>query len=77
MGFVDAYFEAMSGLTTTGSTVLTDIEATPRSILFWRSFTHWIGGMGIIVLFVAVLPYMGAGGKQLFNPNRPVRTRGD
>lgn len=68
---VDAYFEAMSGLTTTGSTVLTDIEAVPPSILFWRSFTHWIGGMGIIVLFVAVLPYMGAGGKQLFKSESP------
>lgn len=68
---VDAYFEAMSGLTTTGSTVLVDIEAVPASILFWRSFTHWIGGMGIIVLFIAVLPYMGAGGKQLFKSESP------
>lgn len=71
LGPIEAYFEAMSGLTTTGSTVLTDIEATPASILFWRSFTHWIGGMGIIVLFVAVLPYMGAGGKQLFKSESP------
>lgn len=66
LGPVDAYFESMSGLTTTGSTVLQDIEAVPKGILFWRSFTHWLGGMGIIVLFIAVLPYMGAGGKQLF-----------
>ena len=66
LGPVDAYFEAMSGLTTTGSSVLTNIEATPKGILFWRSFTHWLGGMGIVVLFIAVLPYMGAGGKQLF-----------
>ena len=71
LGPVDAYFEAMSGLTTTGSTVLVDIEAVPASILFWRSFTHWIGGMGIIVLFIAVLPYMGAGGKQLFKSESP------
>jgi trk system potassium uptake protein len=71
LGPVDAYFEAMSGLTTTGSTILTDIEATPKSLLFWRSFTHWIGGMGIIVLFVAVLPYLGAGGKQLFKSESP------
>lgn len=63
---VDAYFESMSGLTTTGATVLVDIEAVPESILFWRAFSHWIGGMGIIVLFIAVLPYLGAGGKQLF-----------
>ncbi len=68
---VEAYFETMSGLTTTGSTVLVDIEAVDASILFWRSFTHWIGGMGIIVLFIAVLPYMGAGGKQLFKSESP------
>jgi len=68
---VDAYFESMSGFTTTGSTVLVDIEATPKSILFWRSFTHWLGGMGIIVLFIAVLPYLGAGGKQLFRSESP------
>ncbi len=68
---VEAYFETMSGLTTTGSTVLQDIEATDASVLFWRSFTHWIGGMGIIVLFIAVLPYLGAGGKQLFKSESP------
>ena len=68
---VDAYFESMSGFTTTGSTVLTDIEAVDKSILFWRSFTHWLGGMGIIVLFIAVLPYLGAGGKQLFKSESP------
>lgn len=70
-GWVDAYFESMSGFTTTGSTVLTDIEAAPKSILFWRSFTHWLGGMGIVVLFIAVLPYLGAGGKQLFKSESP------
>ncbi len=68
---IDAYFESMSGFTTTGSTVITDIDGTEKSILFWRSFTHWLGGMGIIVLFVAVLPYMGAGGKQLFKSESP------
>jgi len=71
MGPVDAYFEAMSGFTTTGATVLADIEGADRSILFWRSFTHWLGGMGIIVLFIAVLPYLGAGGKQLFRSETP------
>lgn len=71
LGPADAYFEAMSGLTTTGSTVLPDIEAVPPGLLFWRSFTHWIGGMGIIVLFIAVLPYMGAGGKQMFKSESP------
>ena len=68
---IDAYFESMSGFTTTGSTVLVDIDGTAKSVLFWRSFTHWLGGMGIIVLFVAVLPYMGAGGKQLFKSESP------
>jgi trk system potassium uptake protein TrkH len=66
VGPVDAYFESMSGFTTTGSTIFVDIEAVPKSLLFWRSFTHWLGGMGIVLLFIAVLPYLGAGGKQLF-----------
>lgn len=65
LGPVDAYFESASGFTTTGATVIVDIEAVDKSILFWRSFTHWLGGIGIIVLFIAVLPYIGAGGKQL------------
>ncbi len=70
---VDAYFESMSGFTTTGSSVMTAVffETTPKSIMFWRSFTHWLGGMGIIVLFIAVLPYLGAGGKQLFRSESP------
>lgn len=68
---LDAYFESMSGFTTTGASILTDIEALPKSLLFWRSFTHWLGGMGIIVLFIAVLPYLGAGGKQLFKSEAP------
>jgi len=68
---IDAYFESMSGFTTTGSSVMTDIEGTYKGILFWRSFTHWLGGMGIIVLFIAVLPYLGAGGKLLFKSESP------
>ena len=68
---VDAYFECMSGFTTTGSSVLTDIEGTYKGILFWRSFTHWLGGMGIIVLFIAVLPHLGVGGKLLFKSESP------
>lgn len=63
---VDAFFENTSGFTTTGATVMTDIEAAPASILFYRQMSHWFGGVGIIVLFVAVLPYLGAGGKQIF-----------
>ncbi len=57
--FSDAFFESMSGLTTTGASILTDIETLPYSILFWRSSTHWLGGMGIVVLTVAVLPMLG------------------
>jgi trk system potassium uptake protein TrkH len=56
----------MSGFTTTGATIFTDIEALPKGILFWRSMTHWIGGMGIIVLSLAILPILGIGGMQLF-----------
>lgn len=63
--FADCYFESMSGLTTTGASVLTDIESVPRGILFWRSTTHWLGGLGIIMLFIAILPYLGAGGRAL------------
>ncbi|GAB4310585.1 MAG: TrkH family potassium uptake protein [Candidatus Sumerlaeia bacterium] len=70
-GFVDGFFEAMSGFTTTGSTILTDIEAVPKSVLWWRSFTHWLGGMGIVVLFLAILPILGAGGKHLYKNEVP------
>lgn len=69
--FTDAYFESMSGFTTTGASVLSNIEIQAKSLLFWRSFTHWLGGMGIIVLFVSILPYLGAGGKQLFKNESP------
>ena len=69
--FVNCYFEAMSGLTTTGASVLTNIESIPRSLLFWRAFTHWLGGLGIVVLFVAVLPILGVGGKRLFRFEAP------
>jgi len=64
--FTDAFFESMSGFTTTGSTVLTDIEALPGSLQFWRHFTHWIGGMGIILLGIAIMPLIGVGGMQLY-----------
>lgn len=62
----DAFFEAMSGLTTTGSTILRDIDGQPKGLMFWRSMTHWLGGMGIVVLFVAVLPALGVGGRLLY-----------
>jgi trk system potassium uptake protein TrkH len=67
----EAIFESMSGFTTTGSTVLTDIEAVAPGILFWRSVTQWLGGMGFIVLGVAVLPFLGVGGMQLFRLEAP------
>ncbi|MEZ5069576.1 MAG: TrkH family potassium uptake protein [Bacteroidales bacterium] len=65
-GFVDALFESVSGFTTTGSSILTDIEVLPKSILFWRSLTHWIGGIGIIVLVIIVMPRLQIGGHHLF-----------
>jgi trk system potassium uptake protein len=65
-GLVDAIFETVSGLTTTGASVLTDIEAQPEGILYWRSLSQWIGGMGIIVLTVAIFPLLGIGGVELF-----------
>ena len=69
--FTDAFFETMSGFTTTGASILNDIEAVPEGVLFWRSLTHWIGGMGIIVLAVAILPLLGIGGMQLFAAEAP------
>ncbi len=70
-GFADAFFESMSGFSTTGSSILSDIESLPRSLLFWRSLTHWLGGMGIMVLFVALLSQLGAGGMQVFRAEAP------
>lgn len=69
--FTDAFFETISGFTTTGASVLTDIESVSKGILFWRSLTQWIGGMGIIVLAVAILPILGIGGMQLFIAEAP------
>jgi trk system potassium uptake protein TrkH len=68
---VDAYFEAMSGFTTTGATVLTDVEGLNRSLALWRQFTQWLGGMGIIVLALAVLPRLRVGGRQLLESELP------
>ncbi|WP_163514069.1 TrkH family potassium uptake protein [Gelidibacter japonicus] len=69
--FTSAFFETMSGYTTTGATIINDIEAVPKGVLFWRSTTHWIGGMGIIVLAIAILPLLGIGGMQLFTAEAP------
>ncbi|HII92947.1 MAG TPA: TrkH family potassium uptake protein [Methanosarcina sp.] len=68
---LNAVFESMSGFTTTGSTILTDIESHPKSILFWRGLIMWLGGMGIIVLFVAILPKLGVAGRQIFRAESP------
>ncbi len=73
--FIDAYFEAMSGFTTTGSTILERVEALGPSLLFWRALTHWLGGMGIIVLSLAILPILGVGGMQLFQAEMPGPTK--
>ena len=67
----DLIFETMSGYTTTGSSIISDIESLPQSIIFWRSMTHWLGGMGIIVLAIAILPLLGIGGMQLFSAEAP------
>ena len=71
LSLTDAFFEAMSGLTTTGATVLTNIETLPKSILFYRQQLQWLGGMGIIVLAVAILPMLGIGGMQLYRSEAP------
>lgn len=68
---VDAYFESMSGFSTTGASILTNIEILPYSLLFWRSFTHWLGGLGIVLLLIIVLPFLGAGGKLLYRSEMP------
>lgn len=69
--FTDAFFETISGFTTTGASILTDVESIPKGLLFWRSLTQWIGGMGIIVLSLAILPLLGIGGMQLFAAESP------
>ena len=69
--FTDAFFETVSGFTTTGASILTDIESLPKALLFWRSLTHWLGGMGIVVLTVAILPLLGIGGMQMLKAEAP------
>jgi len=69
--FIDGFFESISGFTTTGATIIANVEGMPHGILFWRSFSHWLGGMGIIVLFLAILPGVGAGGFNMFRAEVP------
>lgn len=71
MGAIDALFESMSGLTTTGATVVRDFSQVGHGLFFWRSLTQWLGGMGVIALFIAVLPRLGIGGRQLFFAEAP------
>lgn len=71
LSFTDGYFEAVSGLTTTGATVLTKLDSLPEAINFWRAFLIWVGGMGIIVLSVAILPLLGVGGSQIIRAEAP------
>ena len=71
LSFVDAFFETMSGFTTTGASVLNNIEDLPAGLLYWRSLTHWLGGMGIVVLSLAILPILGIGGMQLYKAEAP------
>src|ERR1700730_2497347 len=71
LSFTQAFFETMSGLTTTGSTVLTDLDHLPRSLVFWRHSLQWFGGLGIIVMALAVLPLLGVGGMQLYKGQTP------
>jgi len=71
VSYPNAIFETISGYSTTGASILTDIESLPKGVLFWRSATHWIGGMGIIVLTIAILPLLGIGGMQLFVAEAP------
>ncbi len=69
--FTDSYFEIMSGFTTTGASIITNVEALPRGVLFWRSMTHWLGGMGIVTLALAILPVFGIAGYQMFRGEVP------
>ena len=69
--YTDAFFETMSGFTTTGATIFREIEVLPRGILLWRSLTHWVGGMGIIVLSLAVLPFLGVSGMEMYKAEVP------
>jgi len=71
LGFLDGFFEAMSGFTTTGATILKVVEELPKSALLWRSLTQWLGGMGVILLFISILPRLGVGGSQLFDREFP------
>ena len=69
--FIDCFFEVVSGFTTTGSSILSNVEALPKCILFWRSFTHWVGGMGVLVFIMAILPLSGARNMHIMRAESP------
>ena len=69
--FSDAFFESMSGITTTGATIITDLDGTPKSILLWRAIMQWLGGIGIVVMAITILPLLKVGGMQLFKMEGP------
>jgi trk system potassium uptake protein TrkH len=71
MSFVDSFFEMASGFSTTGASILTDIESMPYSILFWRSFTHWLGGLGIVIFAIAIMPQLNIGGFNILRAETP------
>ena len=74
LSFVDAFFESMSGITTTGSTIITNLDNTPKSILIWRAILQWLGGIGVIVMAITILPLLNIGGMQLFRMEAPDTT---
>ena len=74
--YIDALFETVSGFTTTGASILTEVESLPRGVLFWRSFTHWIGGMGVLVFMLAIIPSAGGGAIHLMRAEVPGPTKG-
>ena len=69
--FIDSFFETVSGFTTTGASILSDVEAMPKSLLFWRSLTHWLGGMGVIVFIIAIMPKSETSTVHLFKAESP------
>ena len=70
LSFIDAFFESMSGITTTGSTIITSLDHAPKSILLWRAILQWLGGIGVIVMAITILPLLNVGGMQLFKMNK-------
>ena len=75
LSFVDAFFESMSGITTTGSTIITNLDDAPKSILIWRAILQWLGGIGVIVMAITILPLLNIGGMQLFRMESSDRKR--